>query len=801
MRLALQRLLADSDALRYLRSVLNVFNGATNHPFPGQCLDCRRRLRGARIRTSSGFSKPSTNCRSIDAALERDGAGFNENKINSIRAKSQSRASRTDGFKAIGNSSLSRGLDSGEQDLWRLLNDSQYRYDFSIWLELAHTRRRVYGVEGIRLVWKAMIERDVNLPTGGALADDLWHHFLELGFRDNLFLKGIFVEARKQKESHNTSWRKLYYTVLSFHLRERPGRAWLCHIRLYKHFQPTSQQFRELFGFVLHDEKLRQIYLSMHKDFSSMRIYDATIPELCRQGLFATAVKWHKALIERRDLPSSAIIAEPVMQYLAATGEKNRLLEYSRLMVAAGVSFSSHKSQDYFVPSLISREILGVKPRVTEDEPEPGFSDQFCARLFATKVFSVDNIINALAFLGTTDIGPLALREMAARDLHQNPYHRAIRHRLTQLQDAGISLDDSHFSTLVRKLAFQEQSNILSNVISCDLHPETFEDYRLQESLLPSYQEQRDTVAFNRTIAILTLKVPERHVDEKRWNLILRSYLTRRDFQSVRNTIERMQDLQIQLEPWSITYMSQTMLSRRQIGRRPTDTKELDLLVRVWQDVLRSGGLVPPYVWTEILRRLGMSGRLHIFERLSLFLTSWYTLPRYRTLSSSLLSRNDPGTALLQPSMSIELKTSNPLHPLHRIFSPSLQQAIVAWGFQHGLPIHKLGVAHRRRPEWSWGLLLLRKLRDNDVHVSRLVVTKAFKLRMVALFGPRKSRRKINRINRYRNSATLESYVGKAREIWGPDLFKQRTNLLTCRYKGLIPNELESQSGLEVACR
>ncbi|KAL8710587.1 MAG: hypothetical protein Q9220_004811 [cf. Caloplaca sp. 1 TL-2023] len=781
MRLALQRLLADSDALRYLRSVLNVTNGATNGSVPGwHCISCRRRFRTARARQSSGLSRwnfsaePSTPKELlVHSRRERYGPHDWEGDINL----------------------------NTEQGLWRLLDEPHHRYDYSIWLEVAHTRRRVHGVDGIRLVWKAMIERNVYLPTSGASADELWHHFLEIGFRDSIILKDIFVEARKQKDIYNQYWRKLYFTVLSFHLRERPGRAWLCHTRLYKHFQPTSQQFQELFGFIFHDEKLRQIYLSIHKDFPGIRIYDTAIPELCRQGLFATAVKWHKTLIERRDLPSSAIVAEPVMQYLGIIGEKNRLLEYSRLMAAAGVSFPLDNNKIHFTPSLISPKIVGLKLRASEDEPEPGFSDQFCARLFATKVFSVDNIIKALAFLGTRDIGPLALREMAARDLHQNPYHRVIRHRLDQLQDAGMSVDNSHFSVLVRKLAFEEQSHTLSDVISCDLHPDTFEDYRLQESLLPSYQEQRDTAAFNRTIAILTLKVPERNVAERRWNLILRSYLTRRELQGVRNTIERMQDLQIQLEPWSITYMSQTMLSRRQIGRRPADTKDLNLLVRVWQDVLRSGGLVPPYVWTEVLRRLGMSGRLHAFERLALFLTSWYTSPQYRTLSSGLLSRNDRDSTHLQPSMSIELKTSNPLHPLHRIFSPSLQQAIVAWGFQHAWPSHTLSPMRQRRPEWSWGLLLLRKLRDNQVHVPRLIVAKAFKIRMLALFGPSRSRRKINRINRYRNSATLESYIGKAKEIWGPDLLKQRPSLFTRQERGRTSAEPKSQSGSEVACR
>ncbi|KAL8735123.1 MAG: hypothetical protein Q9166_000999 [cf. Caloplaca sp. 2 TL-2023] len=666
-----------------------------------------------------------------------------------------------------------------EQNIWRLLEESDSRYDFLLWLELVHTRRRIHGPEGIRLVWRVILERGVDLPNFGDTADGLWSQLLELGFRDPDVLKEIFVYAREQKELRGRAWPKLYVTVVGRYLKANPDRASICHMRLHKHFPPSNQQLRQLLRLALPNEKLRHLFLSIHKYFPEANVYDIAIPELCKQGLYATAVTWHKKLIERKDLPSSARATEPVMRHLAATGDKTRLIEYTRLLVAAGVSFKP------FIPSMISSEMLDVVQGQKDDFPQKEYSDTFCARLMATRFFSIDNIMSALRLLGIREIGPLTLRELATRELPYSPYCRAVQNRLDGLSKAGISTGRSTFSVLVCQLAAEGQSHLLANIISCDLHTDTFEDYNLQESLLSYYHKNGDTLAFNRTMAILTAKVSEQSVPTRRWNFILRSYLTRQELQAVKNTIEKMQDLQIQVEPKSITHMRHTMLSRRQVGRGPADTKGLDLLIRIWQDVLRSGAFFPPRVWTEVLRRLGMSGRLIAFERLALWLAAWYASPAYRTSLFSILSQRNRNSEHLYvrqpesqmvnfqlPNMNINLKPRNRLHPLQDIFAPSLQQAIVAWGFQRAHSVRQ--GRGRHRGDWTWGLVLLRKLRNRNVQIGQPNVSKAFKLRLIGLFGSRYSRRKINRMNRQRNRESLEQYIEKGKEIWGPDLFKRR---------------------------
>ncbi|KAL8716688.1 MAG: hypothetical protein Q9225_006008 [Loekoesia sp. 1 TL-2023] len=781
MRLALRRLLAEGNCLRCLRYQLHAFETLLNRPALQVFGDYKGRLRtrtakanstrtGPAVTKSNYAIVPLDNGSASRATLVRRVSRDETNdKANRIKKKLRLQKSWNE-RKVVMNEYLHRSeLYDCEQILWRLLDSYDFRNDFGIWLELANVRRRVHGIEGIRLVWRAMLARGLDLPTVGALADTTWTQCLDLGFEDSEILKEIFIYARELKESHGQAWPKLYATVLSHHLRACPGKVWLCHTRLHKHFPPTSDQFRGLFTLALPNKTLRQIYLKMHESFPYVRLYDFAILELCRQGLYETAAVWHERLIRRGDFPSDARKAEPVLRYLAVNGDKNRLMEFTRLMVEAGVSFAVYRDKDVKVPSFISRDIV-MPPLGQIDEPsEKKFSDGFCARLFATKVFSIDTVVSSLVFLRVEEIGPQALREVATRELPCNPYSRAIQVRLDQLREAGISTGDSTFSIVVWKLAAEGKDHLLRNVISCDLHSDTFEDHDLQESLLPHYQEQRDTMAFTRTITILTAKVPERFIEAKRLNFVLRAFLTSRDLPGVIRTIGHMREQHIQIESKSTMHMRETMLSQRNAGHRPATTKELDFLIRIWQDVLRSGGFIPPSAWIEVVRRLGMSGRLLTFERLALWLAAWYSSPDFRDSQACNSFRGHHKAAFPHPLMSVDLKPSSPFHPLQTLFPRSLQQGIIAWGFQHTSDTRD---RKRQRLDWTWGLSLLRKLREAQVRVPTPVVAKAFRLRLLAIYGHSRSIRKVNRVNTRWDRSGFDLYMRKAKQIWGKDLIK-----------------------------
>ncbi|KAL8754003.1 MAG: hypothetical protein Q9184_005251 [Pyrenodesmia sp. 2 TL-2023] len=660
-----------------------------------------------------------------------------------------------------------------EEAPWRLLDAVRHREDINIWLELAHNRRHADGVEGIRLIWRTLLKTEPELPTGGKLADELWKHFLDLGFEDPVILREILTYAQRQKDLHGRTWPKLYATVLKYYLRVRPNEVESWHRRLYKQFPPTNKQFRQLVLLALHDEKLRQTCLKIHASFPHIHIYDWAISLLCREGLYATAVKWHEKLIRRGDCPSDATKAEPVLHYLWVHHERSRLTENTRLMVEAGVSFAAYRDKGVKIPSFISRDVL-MPPLETVDEvPKKKLSDEFCARLFATKVFSTDTVIASLVFLGAEEIGPQALREMAIRELDHRPYHQAIQARLKQLKQNGIAVGNSTFSIVVRRFAARGEDDLLRSVISCDLHSDTFEDEELQESLLLRYKEQGDTIAYSRTITVLLTKLPEGQLAETyRWNYILRSCCTRDrgDLPGVMKSIEKMRELELPVESKSILHMRRELLSSRQPGCRPLSTKDLDLIIRVWQCSLRSGVFIAPISWSEILRRLGMSGRLRAFEDLALWLANWYSSQGFREFQWSMSGRRHQGEGEFHhPLMSVDLKPSHPHHPLQTLFPPSLQQGIVAWGFQPTDP--SLSMEQEDRG-WTWGISFLRTLRStHNVRISTPVVKKALKMRLLTLFGQEgRSRRKINHVNIQFSEANVISFLEKAKEIWGKDL-------------------------------
>ncbi|KAI4204355.1 MAG: hypothetical protein LQ346_001627 [Caloplaca aetnensis] len=675
-----------------------------------------------------------------------------------------------------------------ERELWRLLGTDKHGKNVNIWLGLAQNRRDARGVKGITLIWRTLLKKKLDLPGSGRLVDELRNHFLDLGLADAGILKEILTYAREQKDLRDRTWPKLYATALSHFLRVEPGKAIPWHTRLYKQFPPSSEQFRQLLVLALHDEELRRLYLSMHQDFPQIHIYDFAIAQLCRHGLYAAAVKWHEKLIRRGDCPSDATKAEPILHYLWVHGEETQLRDYTRLMVEAGVSFAAYREKGVRVPSFISRDVVMPPLKTAEEIPKKKLSDEFCARLFATKIFSTDTVIASLVFLGAKEIGPQALREMAVRELDHHPYHEAIQDRLKQLDENGISVADSAFSLIVRRFASQAEEDLLRSVISCDLHSDTFEDEGLQESLLPCYQEQGDTVAFNRTITILTAKIPEQMAERRRWNYILRSCCSQRDLPLVTQTIEKMQELHILVESKSILHMRKNLLSIRRQGRLPLSTKDLDLIIRVWQSALRSGIFMPPIAWSEILRRLGMTGRLQAFEDLALWLAKWYSSQDFRESQTSMSGRKHRGEGgIHHPLMSVDLKTSHPHHPFQTLFPRSLQQGIVAWGFQRTDPSISLEQSER---DWTWGISFLRTLRStHDVHISTLDVKKALKIPLLALFGPgRKSRLKTNHAGFRFSAAIVDSFIQKAREIWGKDLITREEILSTLhRTKKVVP--------------
>ena len=676
----------------------------------------------------------------------------------------------------------------------RLVDTPECAGHFGLWLELARFRQRQYGLEGLRIIWKEVSRRGLKLPCHGPIAYELWSSMLQLGFEFPRILKEIEVYAKKLQESTGASWRELYSTILRHHLKTKPTHAYQWHAHLYQHFPPSLEQLKEMFRDATTNDTTLGFFRPIYIELGIRGMYDTIVPELCGLENHTAALKWHKLLLRKHDLPTNASVSEPLLHYIAMYGRKEHLVEITKGMINAGVSFPENNRSTYKSSPFISRELMNRQLGETHGVAPKVFSDEFCARLFATRSFAVDTIISGLRVLGVEAIGPLSLREIGSRE---NSKPAAICNRIDQLNSAGISIGSSTLSTLVRRLALEDKKDILNDVLTCDLHPDTFEDRNLQESLLVSYHRSGDKRQMERTLAILTVNSPYSNPAAERWNLLLRVYLTQRDLTGIQQTLEAMREMHIVVSPRSSSYLQVCMLSRRQVGKKPFRTDELPLVINVWREVLQLGGIVPPVAWREVLKRLGMSGQLKDFEALSLWLANWYSGAASRASGINLVSPTLRYKRLSKAHVPLSLSSRHPLHPLRILFPIVMQQAIIDWGFQsgsHGQTIKNLSAnGPTDRPSWTWGLQLLQKLRQRRVMIEGPTIARICRQRLISLFGPGLSNRKRNRRMRQLNTSHLGQYLEQIHGIWGATILDRYPSLPISsrhRYSHLRPQTI-----------
>lgn len=672
-----------------------------------------------------------------------------------------------------------------------LVDDPVYAEDWKLWLELIGFRKRHYGTQGTMAVFENIIQRKLAMPTRGTVGKELWHQLFQAGFHDHEFLEAIVAYAIELMQSTGRFWSRMYRSVIAHFLRTDPRSAYRWHVRLKQIFPPALKDYQVLFKLSL-DCNSNAEFRNLYTDLPLPGLYQVAIPGLCELQRYSEALKWHYLLCMTKDPPSQFHEIKPLLAHLAHIGDSQQLETIIKGLNEAQVSFSG--SVDFFIRKrdFISREIMNRRLGEVHGIGAKHLSDGFCARLFATRLFSIDTVINGLQMMAAEVIGPLSLREIASRD-DCDPI--AIRRHIERLNDAGVTLDQSPFSTLVRNLAVEGNHKILRSLVDCDLHPDIFKDYNLQERLLAQYYDEDDPVKVERTLAMLTVGCNEDNLPTVRMNVILRSQITLRRKEAVLSMLELMKQMGIPISSRSSRHLRVCWLSRRQVGRNPGQTRELSVIILASQRTMQSGRFVPIIAWREILRRLGMSGRLTEFENLVIWLVDWYSSPAAKTALpyQKLLPSNDDKSAVKAhiEAQTLLDKNRNPQRFLNVLFTTSAQHAIVSWGFQKTARDNQnairrfypgLVVQHRNRLDWTWGLNLLRTLRERGVPIQKFSVARVCKQRLNALFGPRTSKRRINRrmkrLNDKRALAlekyTAAAYVRKMKEIWGSDLFRNQ---------------------------
>lgn len=655
----------------------------------------------------------------------------------------------------------------------RLLDRPAFYNDFDLWLELILFRRRQHNLSHVKALYDDIIAKDLLLPTIGDTAHGLWKNFLYVGWETSTTWKDVIPYARQLQKRTGCSWQPLYTRMLRHSLKLSPEAGALCHNFLRSDFQPSSADMKDIFRKAVSSDQTLKVFKSMYLDFPIRDLYSTVIPQLCKEGNYKRALQWHNMMVMRKDIPPDATISEPLFRHLKRCRKTDELNLMNKSVAKGDMPFMTSSSQSpASKPVSISEHfnrqlgvVHGIAPKI--------LSDEFCARLFATPAFPINTLVKAIHMLGVDTLGPTSLRELLIREFASRKHSsnsRPISQCLDQLREAGISIDDSTFCTVVRNLAVQGEEELLEEVVNCDMHPDAFEDRRLQETLLAEYYLRGDYQQVRRTLAILAAKCNSQNLQRTLMNLILRSAARRTDLTEIYQYLELMQEKMVPVSAQSVRALRNQMLSPRAFAKPPASVAELPSVIAIYQGILRAGGNVPIIEWREILRRLGMKGLLTDLERLSHWLTEWYSNPSFRASESSSFTKHSGPTFE-------ELPIEHLGHPLRTVFPKNAHQAFVAWGFQRSGELHDNSKTIKD-PDftWRWGLELLRDLKQRGAPIMREALARACRLRFTALIGDGRSERSINKPAREFSVDEIMDMALEIEKLWGSPIFMNYPN-------------------------
>ncbi|KAI9734307.1 MAG: hypothetical protein M1834_002411 [Cirrosporium novae-zelandiae] len=623
--------------------------------------------------------------------------------------------------------------------------------DWELWIRLLNFRRRTYGVSGVGDIWDGIYKRQDKfvLPTEGPQADALWGALIEAGFENEHLLNVVCEYALKLERLEGRKWQQLYVKVIGHFIQQRNGHAYNWHKLLTRLNPPSLDEVRCVLKNGIFCMEGGSQFQMIYEDLGYRNLYNLIIPQLCHQGRLLEAATWHSYLMNHNDTPSDFKVTEPLLRHLKRTKQSFRLQEVSTEMVAAGIPLISQDSSVHH-EGIMSREFMNLTMGQARGIAPKTINDETYARFFATRSIPVNYIISGLKLLGVEELGPITLRELVLREENV----KSITERLTQFENKGISIGTSTYARVIRQLAFEGRADLLQNLLDSDLHPDAFDDWKLQEKLLASYLKTKDLLQFGRTMAILLVDSSTDNKIMETWNLRLRAQLNAGYFPLAIGTIEEMHQKRITVTQKSCIRMFWTLLRHRNPGRRPSatriETDDLRLLITIWKRAVENGTHLIPTAWKEAIRRLGMLGRFQELESLCFWLTAWYG--------------HDP---------------------LKAIFTPALQQAIVHWYFKRKINLRGLRAERslsqgNKKPlhiPWTLGFAFLRKLEQRGVDLDTVTIERAFRNRLRILFGPAFSAIPRNRALQKHNPYTIEEVACDANRAWNAPLHYDKDEL------------------------
>ncbi|KAK3719986.1 hypothetical protein LTR37_004109 [Vermiconidia calcicola] len=665
---------------------------------------------------------------------------------------------------------------NSEQRLGKLLVDEPEQKDnMKLWIEILRFRQRIDGFEGVYDVWHGIRKREIDLPASGSDAEVLWTTFIHAGMTsaeqnsdERAKLRSdIIGYAQDLQARTGLHFAHIHKCIVGRWLRVRPNMALTWHKLLldagFVHSGAVKSVAIDAM-YSIHPLQAFHKFKQMYRKSEERNLYDYCIGNVLQLRDDLTALRWHRLLAQQSDCPSTAMSERQYVQELFSWDEDAPLRTKKPTKHHQGPLSVTEPAviEEKFPPmtresmNTIVGDVHGIKPKE--------ISDNFCAKLFATRAFSLDLVIKGLSFFGIEKLGPLAIREMMVRTGSPIEFNN----KFGDLKQLGIRFEQTTFARLAVKLANEGNTSLWQALLESDQHPETYEDRHLQEQLLSNLLSQGNWMQTHLTLLVLSLdKTTGLH---RGWNRVLQHYASTRQYRLLLDVMQSMRNQNLPLTLRSLNLLYRCVLPPRRSGKRFVKNSAsklfdpLDLTRSAFIYSAERGQYVPHYMWIEILKRYGMDHRWDDTERLVLWMVKWYS-----GTNPALREQLHAHVYLGRKRLIRQIST------LRLVFRPVMLKALFVWGFRSASTRHELRPQGSQEDKsttfvnvepWARGLALLHTLRRKGMMEDSCNVLAAFKQRMWILFGPGYSTLGLNNEARRGNHLSLTHYINHANEVF-----------------------------------
>ncbi|KAI9887136.1 MAG: hypothetical protein M1823_001043 [Watsoniomyces obsoletus] len=640
------------------------------------------------------------------------------------------------------------------------------------WAYLLQVQQRVHGPEGVYALWTTLRDGRRSLPSTGANANLLWTGFVEAAVQHDRLLDEILEYSEDAVKNHGRPWTFLYETLIIYTLRTDPSKAYDLHLRLQGWCPiPPGSFTRVALASPSTPSVLRNLR-KLYKRARNRQLYEAIMPLLFRRGRHNAAYRWHQFLTYKDDLSEPTAARLKNLMPLPPDMNRRRRVRRARLnKLRKTRRLAMEKSSSPMVRYVQSMLASRGKP----------MSDSICARCLATHSISLDVIINGLYMFGVDQIGPLALRELAARE--GSP--QAVAQRISSMAKIGISIGTSIFSRLVAKFSSEGQSELLEDLVNSDQHPDELKNTALQKALLVEYLRKGDSRLVRKTLAVLTaFDVSARRLEQ---HLLLEAHLSLNNIEAAIRVLNEMHEAGTPADASAFDALLQKQVSRYTWRRAPVQLRAKEgepLAVNLLLSALRSGVSLDPKSWRRIIYRLGRAKDLDELEKVVCWLASFYGARRKkesrRALVPSRLATAGSSRGQQQPRQQVRSTDA-----LRDIFLPRVQKQLIVWGLLSAIQTLTEGAINGNHPttgdheeggvladkNWTYGLRLLRLLADHGMDVDPAKLGRFYLRQLAVLNGTSTSSEAWEAPRQQLTDDQLNLIIRDAQEIWGGKLF------------------------------